>query len=251
MKALDWFVMFVTIVIMANIISWLWWKPVAIDNAIRGANLIRSLVNAMNLSFRGSFDDFIYDVQNCSYDSSSSIYEMFVESLKYSISCMFDGKYFEEFVHNYFLSKSVFIEAKNRWNDISQLNNLDTINSFLNTYFLNSTISIEIAKDFVIGNDKGSSLKLLILIQEIIFNAIKYSSFVPKQSRNLKIKFDTNEKNVSIKVSNIYKPKVQVKSSGLGLEIINNFSKLLQTKPILIKNNNLYSLEIKFKNLWR
>jgi len=226
-------------------------KPVTIDNAIRGAELIRGLVNSMNLSFKGSIDDFIYDVQNCSYDNSSSIYEMFIKSIKYAISSMFDGKYFNKFMRNYFPTKPLFLEAQQKWNNISQINDLEVINSFLNKYLLKTTIEIEKAKDCVIGNDKGSSLKLLILIQEIILNAIKYSSFIPQKTRDFKIKFDTNEENVSIKVTNKYKQNVKVKSGGLGLEIINNFSKLLQTKPVLIKKNDVYSLEIKFKNLWR
>jgi len=36
-------------------------KPIIIQNALRGANLIREIVNAMNLSFKGSIDDFYYD----------------------------------------------------------------------------------------------------------------------------------------------------------------------------------------------
>jgi hypothetical protein len=76
-------------------------KPVVVDNAIRGANLIRSLVNAMNLSFKGSLEDFIYDVQNNTYENSSTIEGMFIESLKQSISTTFDGKYFKKFVDKF------------------------------------------------------------------------------------------------------------------------------------------------------
>jgi len=226
-------------------------KPIKIDNALRGAELIKSLVNAMNLSFKGSIENFIYDVQNNSYDNSSSIEEMFIDSIKQAISTMFDGKYFKDFVDNYYTTKAIFIEAKRKWNDISQLSDIEKIISFLNENLVKTTLDISKAKEYVIGDDKGSALKLLILIQEIIMNAVKYSSFVSKESRNLHINFDANEKNISIIVSNTFKPNVQVKSSGLGQEIIKNFSTLLQTKPIINTDNNLYSVEIKFENVWR
>jgi len=226
-------------------------KPVVIDNAIRGANLIRNLVNAMNLSFKGSIEDFIYDVQNNTYDNSSSMKEMFIDSLKQSISTTFDGKYFKKFVDNYYPTKAKYLEVKQKWNDISQFNDIDKIISFLDKYLVKTTLDISKAQEYVIGDDKGSALKLLILIQEIILNAVKYSSFVSKESRNLYIKFGANEKDISIIVSNTFKPNVQVKSSGLGQEIIRNFSKLLQTDPIININNNVYSVEIKFENIWR
>jgi signal transduction histidine kinase len=226
-------------------------KPVVVDNAIRGANLIRSLVNAMNLSFKGSLDDFVYDVQYNTYENSSSIEEMFTESLKQSISTTFDGKYFKKFVDNYYPTKANFLEAKQKWNDMSQFNDLEKIISFMNKFLLKTTLDISHAKEYVIGNDKGSALKLFILIQEIILNAVKYSSFVLKDSRNLHISFGGDDKKISIKVFNTFKPNVQVKSCGLGLEIINNFSKLLQTKPIIKRENDVYSVEIKCKNIWR
>ena len=226
-------------------------KPIKIDNALRGAELIKSLVNAMNLSFKGSIEDFIYDVQNNTYDNSSSMEEMFIDSLKQAISTTFDGKYFKKFVDNFYPSKAKFLEVKQKWNDISQFNDMEKIIEFLNKYLIKTTLDISKAKEYVIGDDKGSALKFLILIQEIILNAVKYSSFVSKESRNLHIIFEANKKDISIIVSNTFKQNVQVKSSGLGQEIIKNFSTLLQTEPIINTDNNLYSVEIKFENVWR
>ena len=225
-------------------------QPVAIDNAIRGANLVRGLVNAMNQSLKGSILDFQHDIKKADYNNATSLYQMFIDSLKYSISSMFDGKYFEKFMRNFFPNKSIFLDAKNKWNEISQSSDLQAIELFMDTFMLQTEFNFELSKDFVIGNDKGSSLKLLILIQEMVFNAVKYSSFVPKQERFLKIDFNSDADYVSIKVSNKYQPKNKVKSSGLGHEIINNFSKLLETKPLNTMDNEKYSVEIKFKNLW-
>ncbi|MCF7792824.1 MAG: hypothetical protein K9N09_02570 [Candidatus Cloacimonetes bacterium] len=225
-------------------------QPVAIDNAIRGANLVRGLVNAMNLSFKGSIEDFQYDIKNAEYNNSTSLKQMFIESLKYSISSMFDGKYFEKFMRNYFPNKAEFLVAKTKWNDVSQTTEIQKIMDFMNTYMLKAEIDLDSAQDFVIGNDKGSSLKFLIMIQEMVFNAVKYSSFVPQDERFIKIEFSADNEYVSIQVSNKFQPKTKVKSSGLGHEIINNFSKLLQTKPDIRTENEIYSVEVKFQNLW-
>ncbi|MDP8268931.1 MAG: hypothetical protein P9L97_09410 [Candidatus Tenebribacter davisii] len=225
-------------------------QPVAIENAIRGANLVRSLVNAMNQSLKGSIQDFQYDIKEADYNNSTSLYQMFIDSLKYSISSMFDGKYFEKFMRNYFPTKSIFLNAKNKWNEISQSSDLQAIVLFMDTFMLQTEFNFEQSKDFVIGNYKGSSLKLLILIQEMIFNAVKYSSFVPQQERFLKIVFNYDADHVSFIVSNKYQPQNKVKSSGLGHEIINNFSKLLETKPLTKEDDEIFSVEVKFKNLW-
>jgi tetratricopeptide (TPR) repeat protein len=225
-------------------------QPVAIDNAIRGANLVRGLVDAMNLSFKGSIEDFQYDIQNAEYNNSTSIKQMFIESLKYSISSMFDGKYFEKFMRNYFPNKSIFLEAKNKWNEVSQTTEISAITDFMSNYMLSAELDLDSAQDFVVGNDKGSSLKFLILIQEMVFNAVKYSSFITKKERFIKIKFNADKQNVSFFVENKYQPKTKVKSSGLGQEIINNFSKLLKTEPVTKTENQIYSVEVKFQNLW-
>ena len=225
-------------------------KPAIIDNAIRGANLIRNLVNAMNLSFQGSVEDFKYDVKHANYHESSSLEELITKSLKYSVSCMFDGKYFERFMRNYFPTKAVFITAKNKWNDVSQSFDLIRVQEFINEYMLNLKLNIESTSKLVIGNEKGSSLKLLILFQEIILNAIKYSSFVLKDERELSIELINNNENIKFIVFNKFGHDIDVKSSGLGIEIIKNFTKLLKTKPIVKHQKNFYIVEIIFKDFW-
>jgi len=225
-------------------------KPVTIDNAIRGANLIRNLVNAMNLSFQGSLEDFNYDVKHASYYESSSLEQLITESLKYSVSCMFDGKYFERFMRNYFPTKAEFITAKNKWNEVSQSFDLNKIKKFINEYMLDLKLDIVPASKLVIGDEKGSSLKLLILFQEVILNAIKYSSFVDKGKREVLIKIITKNEKVSFIVSNNFENNIAVKSSGLGKEIIKNFSYLLDTEPVFTKKENKCIVKIIFPNMW-
>lgn len=113
-------------------------KQPIIDSAIRGANLVREIVNAMNLSYKGSIEDFRYDAKNNSGNDKQDIKMMILESLKSSVGNMYDGKYFSAFQEGYFQLKQSFINAKLDWNaDISQSKNLEEISGFLKKYFLN------------------------------------------------------------------------------------------------------------------
>ena len=93
-------------------------------------------------------------------------------------------------------------------------------------------------------------IKLLILFQELILNAVKYSAFVSKEQRFIHIKFDCDPNKMSIRIENRYKEKAKAKTSGIGHVIVENFAKLLNTEPVTKKDNDIYSVEIKFKNFW-
>ncbi len=226
------------------------YRPVAIDNAIRGANVIRNLVNAMNQSFTGSLDDFKYDIAHASYEDSTSISNMVMDSLGYSISTMFDGKYFHKFMKNYYPGKSEYLKAKRKWESLPAQQNIEQIMAFLHENMLTAEVTVDQASDFIIGNDHGSSLKMLILIQEMMLNAVKYASFVPREHRFVRVAFIATDAEITFSVANSYCPDNKVKSTGLGLEIINNFAIILETKPNIEKKDDTYSVSITIQNLW-
>ena len=89
-------------------------KPLVINNALKGANLIREIVNGMNLSFSGSIDDFYFDAKSNKGKDRINFKNIIIESLKYSIGNMFDGKYFSNSMRKYFPAKSVYLKAKSR-----------------------------------------------------------------------------------------------------------------------------------------
>jgi tetratricopeptide (TPR) repeat protein len=226
-------------------------KPQVIENALRGANLIREIVNAVNLSFKGSIEDFRYDTAHNTDSDSQDVKAIITAALKHSVGNMFDGKYFGIFMRKYFPEKPLYLAAKAEWSNLSQANSLDQLQPFLETYFFNPDFDLNQAEQFVIGNQKGSIIKLMILFQEMILNAVKYSSFIDRKSRFLKIRFEASGPDVSILVENPFDAQTKVKTSGIGHVIIQNFAQLLDTTPVIKNDGGIYSVQIRFQNIWK
>ncbi|MEE4355109.1 MAG: ATP-binding protein, partial [Desulfococcaceae bacterium] len=222
-----------------------------IENALKGANLIREIVNAMNLSFKGSIDDFYYDAKHNTGKDALCLGDIITQSLMYSIGHMFDGKYFANFLRKYFPERSIFQEAKAAWQEKSQINNIEELIPFIRQYFFDIQLNISDTADLSIGNEKGSAIKMLILFQEIIFNAVKYSAFVEKDRRFLHIDLNNDGNQIVITVENRYKKTVKTKTSGLGLVIIKNFAKLLENEPHIRKDEEIYAVTIRFADFWK
>lgn len=222
------------------------YKDVVVENALKGADLIREIVNAMNLSYKGSIKDFQYDAKHNESPDCLSMNQIIIESLKHSVSNMFDSKYFGNFMRNYFSNKNIYSEAKNRWNKTTSL---EEITQFVRKYMFDFNMDIHEAKDLSVGNEKGSAIKFQILFQEIILNAVKYVSFLEREKRLLSIELKIIKGKVVFKTENSYQKGQGTKSTGLGHIIIENFAKLLNTKPEIKQNGN-YVVSISFRNLW-
>ncbi len=226
-------------------------KPQVIENALRGANLIREIVNAVNLSFKGSINDFRYDAAHNTDSDSQDIKTIITEAFKHSVGNMFDGKYFGTFMRNYFPEKSLYVAGKSEWSTLSQLGDLDRLRPFIEKYFFMTDFDFNQAEQFIIGNQKGSIIKLMILFQEMILNAVKYSAFIDRENRFLKIRFTASEQSVSILVENPFDRETKVKTSGIGHVIIENFAQLLGTTPAIKNDDAIYSVQIRFNNIWK
>ena len=222
-----------------------------IDNALRGANLIREIVNAMNLSFKGSVEDFIYDARNFESNTAVTLQDMLRQSLIYSITNMFDGKYFNIFMRQYFAEKDIFIMAKTEWESVSLLPDVQQLSPFLEKYFFHCEFQVDLAGQLAIGNNKGSAIKLLILMQEMVLNAVKYCSFVAMPQRSIQINLQEVADKITLRVQNRYKENLAVKTSGIGHILIDNFSKLLNAELKISKDNSQYTVEISFPNFWK
>jgi signal transduction histidine kinase len=226
-------------------------KPIIIDNAIKGANLIRNIVNAMNLSLKGSAEDYYYDSKENTGSEALSLKEILLQSLTQSISNLFDAKHFGIFMRNYFADREVYMKAKKDFDSLSLQLNLSKLNDYINTYFLDLNIDIDNSGELCFGNEKGSAVKTLILFQEVIFNALKYSSFVSKKNRKISVELKKVESNIIFKLSNLYKEGVATKSSGLGLSIVKNFVDLMNGKLEINNERGIYMLNITFPDYWQ
>ena len=222
-----------------------------INNALRGATIIREIVNSMNSSLKGSKEDFIYDAKHNEFDDAMSFEHIIIESLKTSINNMFDGKYFKNFVDKYFPSKAIYMEAKQEWTLVSKSGNIIGYHNFIERFFFNFKIDVEDIKELRIGNEKGSAIKFLILFQEIIFNAVKYTSFIDKDDREVSLSIKCNNNKIIFNICNTYEPEIKTKSSGLGKEIIHNMSDLLKAELKIQEEKGIHNLNLEYENIWR
>ena len=68
----------------------------------------------MNLSLKGSIEDFYDDAGNNTGKGKIDLESIINELLICSIGNMFDGKYFSNFVRKYFPIKRIFTEVKSQ-----------------------------------------------------------------------------------------------------------------------------------------
>ena len=225
-------------------------KKVVFDTAIKGAKLIREIVNAINSSYTLNVDDLIYDIEHPGKEYLS-FHMMILDSLKNSISNMFDSTYFEKFKSNYFPNPDAYYLAKKEWEIASQSASINDIIGFVNNRMFSLFIDIYSLQDFKIGNVRSSAVKLMILFQEIIINAVKYASYVDRTERMVEIKLSVQDSNLVFTVSNSFSPDVQAKDTGVGNLIISNYVKILNSESVISKTDSRFTVTIEFNNYWR
>ncbi len=219
--------------------------------ALKGANLVNNIVRAMNLSYKGSKKDFAYDAIHNTGPDTLNLKQIIIQGLKASIGNMYDGGYFKKFTDKYFPTDAIYVESKENWAAIAQTDKMCKIAPFLNRYFFKSELKLAEAENYVMGNERNSVVKMLILIQEMILNAVKYSVYINPDKRFLRISFANNATQISITVANSFKSALRTKTSGIGTVIIDNFASLLDTKPLITKSDTIYSVAINFDNFWK
>ena len=140
---------------------------------------------------------------------------------------------------------------KAEWSAVSSVHEFEPLIAFAEKHLCKLSVNLSEAAQYTLGNEKSSAIKLMIMFQEIIFNAVKYASFVPIAERFLEIRLDNTETTIIFEVSNSYRPEVQAKTTGVGQLVIENFSKVLGSNPELKTTDTTYSISIEFHNLWR
>ncbi len=225
-------------------------KARKLDEAIRGSNLIREMVNTINYSYNTKIDHIKYDIKHAGSDSGS-IYDMLLASLRDSITNILSDKHFSQYRDQYFVSSETHNLALEEWETLFTDPNLVTIDSFARKHLFALDCDIDNSKQYKVGNDMGSYLKLSMMFLEIILNAVKYSAYVPQKDRKVSISLIESESHLIFNVSNRFNPDVKAISTGIGQFIIKNYSLVLDCKPDILIENGVYSLTMKFNNYWR
>lgn len=228
-------------------------KTKTIDHALRGANLIREIVNAINASVTFDIQNFRWDAHHLDKESLS-LKDIIHACIVYSIGNMFDFKYFNVYSANYFprtLSATTRGLIQEQWTQVSASDSLDQVLDFAEANLFECNIEFSEVANNLIGNEKSSAVSLIILFQEIIFNAIKYASFVPRERRLVSIKLTDIDDKIKLAVVNSYRSDTQARSTGMGNTVIEYFAKALSAAPVIDTTNGVYLIEIDFENMWR
>ncbi len=220
-----------------------------IDDAISGTKLIRDIVNAMNLSYVGSIEDFYEDAKS-EDENKIALKDIIINAVISAVPNMFDKKYFNDFQKRYFPTREIFIEAKTEWQKVSQKKEPKEIIDYLNKYMFDIKLDFVNIDGLALSDKKGSVVKMMILTQEMVLNAIKYSSFIERDRRIVNIRLEKSDK-IKFEIENRYKKDIITKKSGLGHVIINNFAKLLKTEPLITTNDDIFKIELNIPDLWR
>lgn len=225
-------------------------KARKLDEAIRGSNLIREMVNTINYSYNTKIDHIKHDIKHA-VSESGSIYEILVTSLRDSITNVLYDKHFSQYKDQYFISSEAHNRAIEEWENIFNDATLTKIDNFSSQHLFNLDCDIDKAKQFRVGNDMGSYLKLSMMFLEIVLNAVKYSAYVPQNDRKISISFSPSDSHLIFNVSNKFNPEIKAISTGIGQFIIMNYSLVLDCKPDILIENGVYSITMKFMNYWR
>lgn len=225
-------------------------KARKLDEAIRGSNLIREMVNTINYSYNTKIDHIKYDIKHAPSECGS-IYDILVTSLRDSITNVLYDKHFSQYKDQYFISSEAHNRAIEEWENIFDDATLINIVDFSSQHLFSLDCDIDKAKLFRVGNDMGSYLKLSMMFLEIVLNAAKYSAYVPHNDRKISISFSQSDSHLIFNVSNKFNPEIKAISTGIGQFIIKNYSLVLDCIPDILIENGVYSLTMKFKNYWR
>lgn len=215
-----------------------------VENALAGAGLIRDLAVGVHMSMRGEPGTWRKDVYEPGF-GAAPLDKIILDAVRHAVSNMFDGKYFAQFVKNYFgRDLNTFIQAQNEWK--ATVSAEDTF-ACINKYFFDFKIDCgESSLNIPIGDRDGTATKLLILFQELFLNAVKYSSFTEREKRFVKLDIAITQKNWNIKLSNSAVGRQNAKSSGIGLAVIKNFADLFEAKYDASCKNDTYISNINF-----
>ena len=214
-----------------------------VKNALAGAGLIRDLANGVHMSMRGEPGLWRKDVLDPGRNALT-LEMILLEAVRHAVSNMFDGKYFTEFSRKYFNDIDIFYAARDEWENADTF---EKVNLCLNKYFFDFKLDIQKGTlDIPVGDGEGTATKLLIMFQELLLNAVKYSSLIPKEKRFIHINAATTPEYWHFEFKNSASKEQQRKSFGIGTSVLDNFSKLFESEYSVKFENDFYQTNMVF-----
>ncbi len=224
-----------------------------VDNALRGGALIREIVQAMNLSYRGGVDDFVGDARSTEASGYTSMEQLLVQAVMSALTNMFDGKYFKRFVNAYFPTRDMFVQSKSQFTDLQARArvSVDDVCGFVRSHMFDLDIRAESMRNLYLRDDNGSQVKMLIVLNEMFMNAIKYTSDLKREQRRIDFEFAREDGVCRIDLSNTCSQRRPQSSAGLGHVVLENFSKIMGGQSKVVFRDGLYRLLFEFKDFWK
>lgn len=208
-----------------------------VENALAGTGLIRALAMEVHYSMRGEVGAWRKDIADPGMRFTTLDVILF-EAVRYAVSNMFDGKYFQKFVGNYFdRDLQLFMEAKNAW---AAADTPEKAYECMNRYFFDFKQLVNGDLRIPVGDADGTATKLLILFQELFLNAVKYCSFSERGKRFVRFKVDVAGTVWRFELENSAEKRPGAKSSGIGLAVMQNFAALFEAEYKTLLQDDVY-----------
>lgn len=225
-------------------------KRVVLEKALRGARLIREVINAVNLSSRGSLVDFAKDAEDGETRGGISLAEIVRMSLETACDNMFDTKFFVAFSRNFFPDAQTYDAALKEWR-VPRTADTNGLLDCLGRLMFKARIELDRFADVRIGDTRGSRTKFLILLQELLLNAVKYTSFVQEGNRAVTIALSpVQDGMLRLSVTNTCKSGTSVHTTRLGQEIVQNLTRLIHGKLDISEEGGMYSVTVTFPDIF-
>jgi len=218
-----------------------------IDTAIKQIRHLEKLAHSINFSFKGSIEDIQFDIQNPV--NGRSFKSMILGALDNSIENLLDKSGVYSVYTSRYLDLPTKKNARAEYSKLS-LKDYGNLQEFLSKYFLELKIEFGNSENYIIGNSRHSQVKFAEIIEELVFNALKYAASAEK--RYLNINFTTDQDMIVLVIENsCIAANNQLKTSGLGRQIVKNTLEALKIDYEHITDEASYKAVVKIPDWWK
>ena len=220
-------------------------QHIKLEDALKGTRLIERIVQATSLSSAGQEEDFRYDIKNATSDDVGFDF-LLEDALKSALAHMFNFQYFERFANAYFPSDESFDAAEKAWESIHVLPLDEQWFREASDIFGIININLGAGSLLKISDHKSSATKLMIVIQELLLNAIKFAAFVDKDKRKIDIDLGIIDGCLTLVIQNTYNPKKATKTVGLGHTFVDKLVGIMGGIKADITDGATYKVSVQF-----